>query len=101
MSDDTHPAPVPALPAWLLEPHQVLSVMLDRGMLMFRPYGGPYFLADERRIASPVFVPDTAVDFLLEHGWLTRIDEEEGGAGLFLLTAEGRRTGAASRPDPR
>ena len=44
-----------------------------------------------------VFVPDAAVDFLLERGWLTRIDEEEGGARLFLLTAEGRRTGTASR----
>ena len=100
MNDNTHSAPTPPLPAWLLEPREVLDLMLDRGMLMFRPYGGPYFLTDERRAASPVFVPDTAVDFLLERGWLTRIDEEEGGAGLYLLTAEGRRTGAASRAEP-
>jgi len=97
LNDRMHFAPPEASPAWLLDPQQVLGVMLDRGMLMFRPYGGPYFLTDEQRAASPVFVPDTAVEFLLERGWLTRIDEEEGGAGLFLLTAEGRRTGSASR----
>jgi hypothetical protein len=74
--------------------------MLERGMLMFRPYGGPYFLSDEKHVSSPVFVPDTAVDFLLERGWLTRIDEQEDGARLFLLTAEGRRTGSASRAEP-
>jgi len=96
LNDNMHAA-MPDLPAWLLEPRQVLSVMLDRGMLMLRPYGGPYFLTDERRAASPVFVPDTAVDFLLERGWLTRVDDQQEPESLFLLTAEGRRTGAASR----
>lgn len=99
MNQDMHSA-MPDLPAWLLEPRQVLDVMLDRGMLMYRPYGGPYFLTDERRAASPVFVPDTAVDFLLERGWLTRVDDRAEPEGLFLLTAEGRRT-AASRAASR
>jgi len=101
LNDSMHCAPPLDSSAWLLEPRQVLGVMLKGGMLMFRPDGGPYLLTDERHAASPVFVSDTAVVFLLERGWLTRVDDEEGGEGFYLLTAEGRRTGAVSHAEPR
>ena len=42
----------------------------------------------------PMIVPEDTVNFLLERGWLTRVDEHRVRAeALFLLTAEGRRTG--------
>ncbi|HVY98458.1 MAG TPA: hypothetical protein VHA35_03080 [Dongiaceae bacterium] len=102
MNDGMHPTPPAASPAWLLEPRQVLRAMLDHGLLMFRPYGGTCLLTDEQHRAPPLFVPDIAVDFLLERGWLTLVDDaDETGDDLYLLTAEGRRTGAALRAAPR
>lgn len=95
MHDDTNSSS--GTSDWLLEPMQVVSTMLDRGMLMFRAYGGPYFLSAERGESSPIFVPDTAVDYLLERGLLTRVEDSEATDGLYLLTAEGRRTAATER----
>jgi hypothetical protein len=78
-------------PTWLLDPQHVLGAMFDLGLSMFRPVGGPYLLADESR-ATGIFVPDAAVDFLMERGWLTRVDDGPIGT-VYLLTAEGRRHG--------
>ncbi len=89
---------LPASPCWLIEPRRVVSTMLQQGLVMFRPVGGPYLLSDEKQALTPVFVSDTAVDVLLERGWLTRIEGDARRDTLFLLTAEGRRTGAAFRP---
>jgi hypothetical protein len=77
-----------------LDPQQVVGAMFDLGLLMFRPAGGPYLLADESRTTG-IFVPDAAAEFLMERGWLTRIDDAPVGDTLFLLTAEGRRLGRA------
>jgi hypothetical protein len=84
-------------PAWLVEPRQILAAMLERRMLMFRPDGGPYLLTDARRATTRAFVPDDAVDFLLDRGWLSCVDDERQLGVVYLLTAEGRRNGAAAR----
>jgi hypothetical protein len=84
-----------------MEPHRVLVAMLDLGLVLSRPFGGPYLLADERRRTAN-FVVDAAVGVLLERGWLTRIDDAPADADeLYLLTAEGRRVGARERSRPR
>jgi hypothetical protein len=102
MNDDIHrAAPGPDSPRWIFDPQAVVDCMLERGMLMFRPDGGPFFLTQDRRASAPVFVPDALVDILLARGWLTRIDEDQGEAGLYLLTAEGRRAAAVRRGEPR
>jgi hypothetical protein len=102
MNDNIHLAsPVPDPPSWIFDPRDVVAFMLDRGLLMFRPFGGPYFLTRDRRASAPVFVPDALVDKLLARGWLTRVDDDAREEGLFLLTAEGRRAGAAARDEPR
>jgi hypothetical protein len=37
------------------------------------------------------------VDFLLDRGWLSCVDDERQLGVVYLLTAEGRRNGAAAR----
>jgi hypothetical protein len=81
-------------PTWFLQPHQVLFAMVNGNMLLVRPDGGPYLLVETKRAGTPIYVSDQAVDMLLERGWLTRVDDEIGPDALYLLTAEGRRTGA-------
>jgi hypothetical protein len=99
--NDTIHLSSPGSPVWLVEPRQVVTAMLERRMLMFRPDGGPYFLTDARRAAARAFVPDDAVDFLLERGWLCCVEDEKQAGLLYLLTAEGRRNAALPRNTPR
>jgi len=100
MNDHIHlVSPAPDQPVWLFDPQTVVNLMLDRGMQMFRPSGGPYLLSRDRRASSPVYVSDGLVDNLLARGWLTRVDDDAGEEGLYLLTAEGRRAGSALRDE--
>jgi hypothetical protein len=80
---------------WLGDPQPLLHAMRRDGVSICRAEDGAYLLVD-RRAQAPMVIPEHAVNFLLERGWLTRVDADPAcSEALFLLTAEGRRI----RPD--